>query len=163
MVEENNVRLAITPFEKNIEVWKQLWRVIEKSDILLQIVDARNPYFFYSHDLEKYIGECKGNKEFILIINKADYLTPELIAHWNEYFKEMGVNHVFVSALKEQAKLDEEVIEEESEEDSDLEDEEEKEFEPMFEDLKKKIDIENELKEINGEQEVEEKPKKELG
>ena len=75
LVEENNVKLAITPFEKNIEVWRQLWRVIEKSDILLQIVDARNPYFFYSEDLEKYIRECKGNKEFILIINKADYLT----------------------------------------------------------------------------------------
>jgi large subunit GTPase 1 len=75
LVEENNVKLAITPFEKNIEVWRQLWRVIEKSDILLQIVDARNPYFFYSGDLEKYIRECKGNKEFILVINKADYLT----------------------------------------------------------------------------------------
>ena len=34
-IEENNVKLAITPFEKNIEVWKQLWRVIEKSDMLL--------------------------------------------------------------------------------------------------------------------------------
>ena len=34
-VEENNVNLAITPFEKNVEVWKQLWRVIEKSDVLL--------------------------------------------------------------------------------------------------------------------------------
>ena len=51
-MEENNVKLAITPFEKNIEVWKQLWRVIEKSDFLLQIVDARNPYFFYYEDLE---------------------------------------------------------------------------------------------------------------
>jgi large subunit GTPase 1 len=54
-IEENNVKLAITPFEKNIEVWKQLWRVIEKSDLLLQIVDARNPFFYYSEDLEKYI------------------------------------------------------------------------------------------------------------
>jgi large subunit GTPase 1 len=54
-MEENNVTLAITPFEKNIEMWKQLWRVIEKSDLLLQIVDARNPYFFYCPDLEKYI------------------------------------------------------------------------------------------------------------
>ena len=34
-MEEHNVKLAITPFEKNIEVWKQLWRVIEKSDLLL--------------------------------------------------------------------------------------------------------------------------------
>ena len=56
-MEENNVNLAITPFEKNLEVWRQLWRVIERSDVLLQIVDARNPYFFYSQDLERYIKE----------------------------------------------------------------------------------------------------------
>jgi large subunit GTPase 1 len=51
-VEENNIKLAITPFEKNIEVWKQLWRVIEKSQLLFQIVDGRNPFFYYSQDLE---------------------------------------------------------------------------------------------------------------
>jgi len=34
-IEENNVTLAITPFEKNIEVWKQLWRVIERAHVLL--------------------------------------------------------------------------------------------------------------------------------
>ncbi len=34
-MEENNVNLAITPFEKNVDIWRQLWRVIEKSDLLL--------------------------------------------------------------------------------------------------------------------------------
>ena len=61
-IEESNVSLAITPFEKNIEVWRQLWRVIERADLLLQIVDARNPFFFYSQDLEKYIKEVDGGK-----------------------------------------------------------------------------------------------------
>jgi len=46
--EQNNVNLAITPFEKNVDIWRQLWRVIERSHLLLQIVDGRNPYFFYS-------------------------------------------------------------------------------------------------------------------
>ena len=34
-MEQNNVTLAITPFEKNVDIWRQLWRVIEKSDLLL--------------------------------------------------------------------------------------------------------------------------------
>ena len=34
-MEQNNVNLAITPFEKNVDIWRQLWRVIEKSDLLL--------------------------------------------------------------------------------------------------------------------------------
>jgi len=116
-------------------------------------VDARNPFFFYSADLEKYISEVNSNKEFILCINKADYLSDDLIKHWNEFFKEKGVKHFFCSALKEQQKLDQEEIEEESEYDSeDVEEEkEEKEFEPMFDELKKKIDIENELKEAGQE------------
>ena len=37
---------AVAPFEKNLEVWRQLWRVIEKSDCLVQIVDSRNPLLF---------------------------------------------------------------------------------------------------------------------
>ena len=75
-------------------------------------------------------------------------MTTDLIAHWNEYFKEKGVNHVFVSALKEQEKLDTVIDEESDESDSDGLREEEEEFVPMFDDLKKKIDIENELKEM---------------
>lgn len=85
-VEEENVRLAITPFEKNLEVWRQLWRVIERSDLLLQIVDARNPFFFYSRDLERYIEETGKNKRFLLVINKADYLSEELREYWSRYF-----------------------------------------------------------------------------
>ena len=38
----------VTPYEKNIEVWRQLWRVVERSDVLLQVVDSRNPLFYYS-------------------------------------------------------------------------------------------------------------------
>lgn len=39
-------REGITPFERNIEVWRQLWRVVEKSHIIVQIVDARNPLLY---------------------------------------------------------------------------------------------------------------------
>jgi hypothetical protein len=40
---EQNEKLVLTPFEKNIEVWRQLWRVVERSDLVVQIVDGRNP------------------------------------------------------------------------------------------------------------------------
>ena len=46
-----------TPFEKNLNMWRQLWRVIERSDVLVQIVDARNPLLYRSTDLEEYIDE----------------------------------------------------------------------------------------------------------
>lgn len=137
-IEENNMTLAITPFEKNIEVWRQLWRVIEKAHVLLQIVDARNPFFFFSADLEQYIKEVdknRGNKQFLLLINKADYLTEELREHWSKYFKEHNVNHVYFSALIEQEKLDQN--EEESEEEDDEGEDSEEELVNREEERKK--------------------------
>ncbi|CAG8452289.1 15921_t:CDS:10 [Dentiscutata erythropus] len=65
----------LTPFERNFEVWRQLWRVIERSDLIVQIVDARNPLFFRSEDLEKYVKEINEKKKCMLLINKADLLT----------------------------------------------------------------------------------------
>jgi large subunit GTPase 1 len=43
-----------SPFEKNLNFWRQLWRVMERSDVLVQIVDARNPLLFRFQDLEVY-------------------------------------------------------------------------------------------------------------
>ena len=42
----------MTPFERNIDFWRQLWRVVERSDVVVQILDARDPLFFRSADLE---------------------------------------------------------------------------------------------------------------
>lgn len=35
--EELLIDRTFTPFEKNLEVWKQLWRVVEKADIVVQV------------------------------------------------------------------------------------------------------------------------------
>lgn len=139
--------LAITPFEKNVDIWRQLWRVIEKSDLLLQIVDARNPYFFYSADLEKYINEVaektnNTSKQFILLVNKADYLSQELIEHWNKYFTEKGIKHIFFSALDEQSKIDSGELEEISDYDDDEESGSQTGDEQEGEDEVEKLDIE---------------------
>ena len=60
----------MTPYEKNIEFWRQLWRVIERSDVIVQIVDARNPLLFYCADLEAYCAELDANKLNLVLINK---------------------------------------------------------------------------------------------
>ena len=37
---------VVTPYEKNLEFWRQLWRVIERSEVIIQIVDSRHPLIF---------------------------------------------------------------------------------------------------------------------
>lgn len=90
--------LLMTPFERNIEVWRQLWRVVERSDLVVQIVDARNPLLFRSEDLEQYVKEVNPKKNNLLLVNKADMMTLAQRESWADYFERAGINYKFFSA-----------------------------------------------------------------
>ncbi|KAK5166265.1 uncharacterized protein LTR77_008526 [Saxophila tyrrhenica] len=90
--------LLMTPFERNLEVWRQLWRVIERCDLVVQIVDARNPLLFRCEDLERYVKEVGKRKRNLLLVNKADMMTEDQRKAWAEYFVENGINFRFFSA-----------------------------------------------------------------
>lgn len=96
-LQENN-DLLMTPFERNLEVWRQLWRVIERSDLIVQIVDARNPLMFRSEDLEQYVKAVDGRKENLLLINKADMMTYKQRKAWANYLKGAKIAYRFFSA-----------------------------------------------------------------
>src|SRR5690242_747652 len=128
---ENN-DLLTTPFERNLEVWRQLWRVIERSDLVVQIVDARNPLLFRSEDLEVYVKEVDSKKNNLLLVNKADMMTLEQRTAWADYFEENKINYKFFSAelakeMNEARDLAEDASESEdnSEEEDEGEDEDE--------------------------------------
>ncbi|KAI2641543.1 P-loop containing nucleoside triphosphate hydrolase protein [Hypomontagnella submonticulosa] len=90
--------LLMTPFERNLEVWRQLWRVIERSDLVVQIVDARNPLMFRSEDLESYVKDVDPVKKNLLLVNKADMMTKNQRKAWAKYFKEKRIAYRFFSA-----------------------------------------------------------------
>lgn len=96
----------VTPFEKNIEVWRQLWRVIERCDIAIQIVDARNPLLYYSKDLMKYASEHKPVKPMMILVNKADFLTERQRIEWSKEFLKKGIKFAFYSAFNAQKNID---------------------------------------------------------
>lgn len=99
-LQESNEDLLLTPFERNIEVWKQLWRVVERSDLVVQIVDARNPLLFRSVDLERYVKESDDRKANLLLVNKADLLTKKQRIAWAKYFISKNISFTFYSALR---------------------------------------------------------------
>lgn len=95
---QDNEDLLLTPFERNIEVWRQLWRVIERADLVIQIVDARNPLLYRSVDLDAYVREVDPNKTTLLLINKADMLSPKQRLEWQHYFESNHIDFAFFSA-----------------------------------------------------------------
>lgn len=112
-LQENN-DLLMTPFERNIEVWRQLWRVIERSDLVVQIVDARNPLMFRSEDLEQYVKDVDPKKENLLLINKADMMSYSQRREWAKYLNGAKIAHKFFSAHLAKEMNEARVTEEES-------------------------------------------------
>ncbi|KAH9519333.1 large subunit GTPase 1 [Bulinus truncatus] len=100
MLEEYE-HIQLTPYEKNLDFWRQLWRVIERSDVVVQIVDARNPLLFRCEDLDRYVKEVDPRKTVMLLINKADFLNENQRCQWVEYFNREGLTAVFFSAKVE--------------------------------------------------------------
>ncbi|KAL3096799.1 hypothetical protein niasHT_026180 [Heterodera trifolii] len=90
--------IVITPFERNLEIWRQLWRVVERSHLVVQIVDARNPLLFRSVDLELFVSEVDPKKRSLLLVNKADLLTDDQLRAWKCYFDEQRIDAIFWSA-----------------------------------------------------------------
>jgi hypothetical protein len=90
--------LVLTPFERNLEVWRQLWRVLERSDVVVQVVDARDPLTYWSDSLAAYAADIHATKASLVLLNKADLLPAAARRAWADWFDARGRRYVFWSA-----------------------------------------------------------------
>ncbi|KAG0262582.1 Guanine nucleotide-binding-like protein 1 [Linnemannia exigua] len=74
-------------FEHNLDVWRQLWRVLEISDIIMIIVDIRHPVIHFPPSLYKYVVNDMKRK-LVVVFNKVDLVAPNTVFAWTQYFKE---------------------------------------------------------------------------
>ncbi|KAM5145366.1 guanine nucleotide-binding protein-like 1 [Mantella aurantiaca] len=84
--EKHNPR-DLSYFDHNLETWRQLWRVLEMSDIVLLITDIRHPVLHFSPDLYYYVTQDLG-RALIVVLNKTDLAPPSLVVAWKHYFQE---------------------------------------------------------------------------
>lgn len=69
-------------YERNLQVWRQLWRVTEASEILLVLIDVRFPLIHYPPSLEDYVRSLKPRKKVILVLTKTDSVPRYLAEAW---------------------------------------------------------------------------------
>ncbi|KAH9499001.1 Guanine nucleotide-binding-like protein 1 [Bulinus truncatus] len=92
-------------FELNLETWRQLWRVLEISDVLLIIADIRYPALHIPPSLIKHIQK-ELHKQVIIILNKVDFVPPVLALAWKRYLHNRfpGIHVIFFSSFPRQSK-----------------------------------------------------------
>ena len=60
-------------------IWNELYKVIDSSDVVLHVLDARDPLGTRCRSIEKYIRDEAPHKHLIFILNKCD-LVPTGVA-----------------------------------------------------------------------------------
>lgn len=63
-------------------IWNELYKVIDSSDVLLQILDARDPMGTRCPHVEKYLREEKPHKHLMFILNKVDLVPTWVTQKW---------------------------------------------------------------------------------
>lgn len=71
-------------FEQNIEVWRQLWRVLERADVACVVVDARNPMLHLPPALYAHVTR-RLRKPLVVVLNKTDAVPMRAIEDWSAH------------------------------------------------------------------------------
>ncbi|CAF0727626.1 unnamed protein product [Brachionus calyciflorus] len=101
---ENFKDNELSYFEMNLETWRQLWRVVEISDIILLIVDIRFPALHFPPKFYEYCTQTL-KKDVILILNKIDLVPASVVVAWKHYFLHKYPNlHVILFSSSKQIK-----------------------------------------------------------
>ncbi|XP_031278349.1 guanine nucleotide-binding protein-like NSN1 [Pistacia vera] len=96
-----------TGFQKNRDnsdraFYKELVKVIEASDVILEVLDARDPLGTRCVDMEKMVMKAGPEKHLVLLLNKIDLVPREAVEKWLKYLREELPAVAFKCSTQEQ-------------------------------------------------------------
>ncbi|KAI5009083.1 hypothetical protein ZWY2020_010131 [Hordeum vulgare] len=87
---EETAALAVPKTNDHSEraFYKELVKVIEASDVILEVLDARDPLGTRCVDMEKMVRKADPTKRIVLLLNKIDLVPKESVEKWLSYLRE---------------------------------------------------------------------------
>lgn len=63
-------------------IWNELHKVVDSSDVLIQVLDARDPLGTRSKYIEEFIKKEKSHKHLFFVLNKVDLIPTWATQRW---------------------------------------------------------------------------------
>ncbi|KAI9197027.1 hypothetical protein LWI28_029174 [Acer negundo] len=110
LLEDDNISNLDNPsaiFQKSRDnsdraFYKELVKVIDASDVILEVVDARDPLGTRCVDMEKMVMKAGPDKHLVLLLNKIDLVPREAVEKWLTYLREELPAVAFKCSTQEQ-------------------------------------------------------------
>ncbi|KAI9100645.1 P-loop containing nucleoside triphosphate hydrolase protein [Phlyctochytrium arcticum] len=67
--------------------YKEFKKVVENADVILEVLDARDPLGCRTRQIEEMILNSGASKRVILILNKIDLVPREVVEQWLKYLR----------------------------------------------------------------------------
>jgi nuclear GTP-binding protein len=87
---ENNEEKEIIDeesFDENVLIISEFKDIISQSDIVFEVIDARDPIGTRSKNIEKQIQEIKPDIKIVLVLNKIDLVPRRVVENWIKYLR----------------------------------------------------------------------------
>ncbi|TDH71251.1 hypothetical protein CCR75_002783 [Bremia lactucae] len=85
-LQRHNDVTPLTPLNVEMQAKKDLKRAVQEADLVLVVLDARDPQGSRSLSLEDGLV-AKGRKKLVLILNKIDLVSAETAQKWTMYLR----------------------------------------------------------------------------
>ncbi|XP_057615974.1 guanine nucleotide-binding protein-like 3-like protein [Chionomys nivalis] len=84
--------------------YKEFRKVVEYSDVILEVLDARDPLGCRCFQMEETVLRAEGNKKLVLVLNKIDLVPKEIVEKWLDYLRNELPTVAFKASTQHQFK-----------------------------------------------------------
>ncbi|KAM8916294.1 guanine nucleotide-binding protein-like 3-like protein [Spinachia spinachia] len=84
--------------------YREFKKVVEASDVILEVLDARDPLGCRCPQVEQAVIQSGTNKKIVLVLNKIDLVSKEIVEKWIKFLRNEFPTVAFKASTQQQNK-----------------------------------------------------------